>query len=418
MSGGVKIRSAGAILALLTLLNFLNYVDRILVSAVAPAFRDKLNLSNFTVGLVNSAFMFGYFLTSPLFGLVGDRPNESGRPIRTWLISLGVAVWSVATALSGLARSGIALIGARIGVGVGEASYATLSPTIIDDLAPEGKSNRWLAIFYLAIPVGSALGFLLGGMLEEHFGWRAAFFICGGPGILLSIITLWIAEPARKKKAEDAAKFSASHAIGSLLRAPMFVVATAGYCAYTFALGGFAAWAPTFLHDVHGAKLAEADFKFGVVAVLAGLIGTFAGAWLADRGLDEHSSEEARVRRYLRFSGWATALAAPLAGYAIFARSANAFYASIFVVEMLLFASTSPIAVVTLGAVPKSLRATAMAASIFAIHAFGDLISPPLVGLLRDQSNWRPAMAILPVAIAASALLWVRGARAPLERSA
>ncbi|MGZ3475820.1 MAG: MFS transporter, partial [Polyangiales bacterium] len=162
----MRIERPTTILALLTALNFLNYVDRYLVAAVSPKFQEELHLSDFQTGLAISAFMVGYFATSPIFGKLGDR---GGR--RTVLVAVGVALWSAATALSGLAQGATSLVLARVFVGVGEASYATLAPTIIDDLAPADKKNRWLAIFYVATPVGSALGYLLGGFLDHHYGW-------------------------------------------------------------------------------------------------------------------------------------------------------------------------------------------------------------------------------------------------------
>ena len=135
--------------------------------------------------------MWGYFLTSPLFGALGDRFPRRG------LITIGVVIWSLATAGSGLMQTFGALFAARIVVGVGEASYATLAPTIIDDLAAPAAKNRWLAVFYVAIPVGSALGYVLGGQLEHAYGWRSAFFIAGGPGLLLALMALFIEEPKR-----------------------------------------------------------------------------------------------------------------------------------------------------------------------------------------------------------------------------
>src|SRR5262249_13139315 len=148
---GPMIQGRYAILALLTALNLINYIDRFLVMAVAPRIQTSLDLSDGEIGWVTSAFMLGYFVTSPLFGYLGDRVP------RKLLIAGGVAVWSVATALSGMAGSFASMVAARVLVGVGEASYATLSPTIIDDIASKEAKNRWLAIFYVAIPVGSAL---------------------------------------------------------------------------------------------------------------------------------------------------------------------------------------------------------------------------------------------------------------------
>src|SRR5262249_15124111 len=160
--------------------------------------------------------------------------------------ALGVAIWSAATFASGLARGAASLIGARAVVGVGEASYATLAPTIIDDISPPEKKGRWLAVFYVATPIGAALGYLVGGMIEKHFGWRHAFWFCGGPGILLALLCLFMQEPVRKKVAE---KVDILGNAKKLRQAPVYVRGVGGFCAYTFGVGGFSFWAPTFLHD-------------------------------------------------------------------------------------------------------------------------------------------------------------------------
>ncbi|GAC1394076.1 MAG: MFS transporter [Polyangiales bacterium] len=417
------------ILALLTLLNFLNYVDRYLVAAVSPAFQAELGLDGLRTGLAISAFMVGYFVTSPVFGWLGDRARDraaSGlrtRLTRTTLMAIGVALWSAATVVSGLAAGAGSLIAARIAVGVGEASYATIAPTIIDDLAPAGKKNRWLAVFYLATPVGSALGYLLGGFLEHRYGWRSAFFVAGGPGILLALSVLFVREPAASKAiAGQVATAADAHApprraLGQLLRAPLYLACVIGSCAYTFALGGFAAWAPKFLSAVHRMTLADADFGFGVVAVLVGIVGTLIGGALADRGLPKDVDDQRRLRRYLGFSAWASAIAVPFSVLVLLAGTPTGFFVAIFLCETALFASTSPINAVVLGAVPHALRTTAMATTIFAIHAFGDFLSPPMVGAIADHSSLRLGLGLLPVAIAACAVAWWIGVRLPLVRA-
>src|SRR5262249_50646386 len=182
----MRIKHPYVILAVLSGLNLVNYLDRFLVSAVGPKLEEDLGLSGTQFWLLITAFMVGYFGTGPIFGMLGDRFRRRG------LIAFGVATWSLATAGSGLMKSFGSMVGARAVVGVGEASYATLAPTIIDDLAAPSAKNRWLAIFYVAIPVGSALGYLLGGQLEAAYGWRSAFFIAGGPGLALALLGLLI----------------------------------------------------------------------------------------------------------------------------------------------------------------------------------------------------------------------------------
>jgi MFS transporter, Spinster family, sphingosine-1-phosphate transporter len=427
-----RIRKPVSILVLLTLLNFVNYVDRYLVAAVSPAFQAQLGLSSFQTGLVISAFMVGYFVTSPVFGWLGDRSRLPGRvtsPLltRTSLMAMGVLLWSVATAASGLATGATSMIFARIAVGVGEASYATIAPTIIDDLAPPERKNRWLAYFYLAIPVGSALGYLLGGFIEHRLGWRSAFYVCGGPGVLLAAFVLLVREPqggiVKPQVIEGDDYRGTKQAVApvgmrALRSMPLYLACVLGACAYTFALGGFAAWAPKFLFQVHGMSLADADFGFGLVAVVSGIVGTALGGLLADRGLPKDVEEERRVRRYLRFCAVTSAIALPAAFALLFAPTPKTFFLAIFVCETALFASTSPFNVVVLGSVPAGLRTTAMAVSIFAMHALGDFLSPPMVGQLADMTSLRNALTILPIAIALSAVIWWLGAGARMRSEA
>jgi MFS family permease len=398
----MRIKNPYAILALLSALNLVNYLDRFLIAAVGPKLQEELGLSDFKFGLVINAFMLGYFATSPLFGVLGDRLPRRG------LMALGVATWSVATAASGFAPTFLALVAARVVVGVGEASYATLAPTIIDDLASPRVKNRWLAVFYVAIPVGSALGYLLGGQLEHAYGWRSAFFIAGAPGLALAAATLALKEPPRAARfTGDAPRTSVWGTARELLRLPLYRDAVLGYTAQTFALGGFAAWAPKYLYQEMHMDLKAADYWFGLVLVVTGLVATFVGAQLGDRmpGRD-------RARANLKLCAITVALSVPSSIACLLAHSPVGFFVAIAITELAIFSSTSPINVVILQGVPAELRASAMALSIFAIHLLGDLISPPLIGAISDARSLRAAMFVIPVALTLSALWWWRGSSA------
>ncbi len=393
------IRRPQTILALLTALNLLNYLDRLVVSAVLPKVRDELHLSNFVAGSLATVFLLGYFATSPIFGALADRGARKG------LIALGVAVWSVATFASGLASGAASLVAARAMVGVGEASYATLAPTIIDDAAPADRKGRWLAVFYVAMPIGGALGYLVGGFVEKHWGWRHAFYVAGGPGIVLAAVCLLIKEPVRSKlavKADIAGNAAKLWAIDLYRRGVL------GYCAYTFAIGGFSFWAPTFLHDRYGLELATANFRFGLITVLGGAIGTTLGGTWADRALKRiGATDDTSIARVnLRVCAIGSLVGVPLTIACFLAPTANMFFAIVLFAEIALFLNTSPINAVVLRSSPVEIRASAMALSIFAIHLLGDLWSPPFIGLLADHFPMQWAMMTIPVAIAVSAVLW------------
>jgi MFS family permease len=405
------IRRREAILALLTALNLLNYLDRYLVMAVGPRFQADLGLTDSQLGLVETAFMVGYMLTSPIFGLLGDRMR------RKQLIASGIAMWSIATAISGATHSLSTMYLARVAVGIGEASYATLSPTIIDDLSTPQTKNRNLAIFYSAIPVGSALGYVLGGILEPLYGWRSAFYIVGLPGVALAGVTLLIAEPERADRAKSAVVQGVYRA---LLKRGQYVDTVLGYVAQTFALGGFTAWAAPFLERRQCFELASGNKIFGYVTVLTGLAGTAIGGVLADRVKDVD-----RTRACLRVCAWSSAIAAPLALASLFAPSPTLFFVALAATELTIFVSVSPSNAAVLGSVPATMRASAMAASIFAIHLLGDLISPPAIGAISDHLGdakticsggrglWL-GMFLLPAALLVSAIFWFRGTRQPI----
>lgn len=442
------IRNRTAIVALLTGLNFLNYLDRFIVAAVLPRIQADLQLNNFEGGLLATVFLLGYFVTSPIFGKLGDRVS------RKRLITFGVLTWSAATIASGLASNLAVLILARVAVGVGEASYATLAPTIIDDISPPDKKGKMLAIFFLATPVGSALGYLLGGFIQGIWGWRAAFFVGGGPGIFLALLCLAIHEPVRAHLAE--AKTKLSETIARLFRIPLYRRAVLGYCAHTAAIGAFAFWAPTFLaqrffsdlaqplptqavadsviafarpwwpswdlaaylHDLSTmGVLKSANFWFGLVTVLAGAIGTVVGGRMADRALrglpavpadadHTHGANLLAANAQLRVCAIGVAVAFPMTAFAFFLPKAWMFFAAAGVAEVGLFLSTAPINAILLRTAPVFLRASAMATAIFAIHLFGDLWSPSLVGLFLDYLPITLGMMALPLGFAIATLVW------------
>ncbi len=409
------IRRPTFILALLTALNLLNYLDRFVLSAVLAKVQDDLHLSNFVGGSLATVFLIGYFATSPVFGTLADRSGTGGRKV---LVAFGIAVWSLATVASGLARGAASLVTARAVVGVGEASYATIAPTLIDEVAPAGQKGRWMAIFYSATPIGSALGYIVGGSVEHATGsWRAAFVVAGGPGLVFALLCLFIVEPPRHSVARPP-KMVAS--LRALLSMPLFVRTVFGYCAYTFALGGFAYWAPTYLCERYGMEAGDASARFGLVTVITGAIGTLFGGWLGDSATRRTQTppeelDAAAARANVRVCALSAGLGAPLALAAILATTAKGFFMWVFPCEIGLFLLSGPVNVALLRSVPPGLRATAMALSIFAIHLLGDLWSPPLIGLVADHAPREWAMLGAPLAFAVAAIVW-RGSRTHLVR--
>jgi MFS family permease len=417
------IRNPKAILALLTALNLLNYLDRYVLSAVLKPLQEDLHLSNFVGGSLATVFLVGFFATSPLFGAWADRSGPNGRKA---LIVVGVVVWSLATMASGLARGPWSLLLARAVVGVGEASYVTIAPTIIDDVAPPDKKGSWLSIFYTAIPVGSALGYLTGGAVEHAtHDWRQAFFVAGVPGIALGLLCLLVKEPDAtsagpstpyRAPATRPARAGVLASARELLTLPLYRSVVLGQCAYTFAIGGFAYWAPKYIAaqystDQHPMDAGRAAFLFGLVTVVGGAIGTLAGGRLGDRATKGASEDQTIARGNLSVCAIATGLAAPLAAVCLAMPTSNAFFAVVLPCEIALFIPGGPFNVSILRSVPPHLRASAMALSIFGSHLLGDLWSPPLIGLVADHAPMAWAMLLCPAAYALAALCWWRGWR-------
>ena len=408
-----------ASLAVLTGLNLLDYLDRQLLAAVLPPLQKELGLGDESAGTIGTAFMLGYFLTSPIFGYLGDRMP------RRWLVAAGVFVWSLGTLLSGHASGLAMLIFFRVLVGFGEASFGTISPGWIADLFPPAKRNNAISWFYLAIPVGSALGYIFGGWIAARYGWRAAFLFAGYPGLLLAFLLFLLREPARGAT-ESAATSTTSHTAPApvgwrvyleLLTFPRYVLVILGYVAQTFAMGGFSFWAPTFLVRVHHMELAAAGAFFGQTLVIMGLLATLGGGYLATRW----------QRRTGTGYAWILALSALGAAPAAFAAFAlkDLMLAKVALASsmFLLFLCTGPLNTLILETVPVRMRASAVAASIFSIHLFGDLWSPKFVGFLSDR--WgdlqRAVLWALPGALIVSAVFWcwlvATEKRTPLPRT-
>jgi MFS family permease len=345
--------------------------------------------------------MIGYFVTSPFFGYLGDRGP------RKWLIAAGIFVWSLGTVLTGLAGSLWMLLAFRVLVGVGEASYATISPSYISDTFGKDRRNNALTIFYAAIPVGAALGNILGGIISASYGWRSAFIWAGAPGLLLALALLPFAEPKRGGSESDgegteAAKKPALKDILNLFRIPDYLLVVWGYTAYTFALGAFALWGPTFLHRIHQVAEKSAATFFGAVLVVAGLLGTMLGGFAATAWQKRNRAGYAWVL------GLSVLGAVPASLAAFLVPDRTMAMVCLAVAMFLLFLSTGPVNTLIIEAVPVNLRSSAMAASIFIIHLFGDMWSPEIVGRLSDSwGSLQKAVLILPLALLVCAGLWL-----------
>jgi MFS family permease len=390
-------RRANYALAVLTFINLFNYIDRWVVATLLEAIKHDLHLSDTQLGMIGSGFIVVYALTSPIFGTLGDRKK------RPPLIALGVAIWSLATGLAGFARGFASLFIARSTVGIGEAAYGTIAPALLADQFPYEKRGRIMSVFFAAIPIGSALAYVLGGLAEKHFGWRAAFWVVGFPGLLLSLLILFVKDPPRGQNDAHAIRGS-GHPYRDLFRNTPYLLIVFGYAAYTFALGGLGYWMPAFLERSRGMPRAEATVTFGAIVVGTGFVGTFLGGWLGDFFLRRNK------QAYLWVSGIATLAAAPLAYVALTSHAKPLFMTTIVLAEVLIFMCTGPVNSAIVNAVSPLERATAVGLSVLLMHALGDIPSPPLIGWLSDQSSLERAFLVVPVAVLISGIIWIYAA--------
>jgi predicted MFS family arabinose efflux permease len=396
-------RAALWTLGVFTAINLLNYLDRFVIAPLLQQLKQEMGLSDVQLGWLVPAFMIVYMVAAPVFGAWGDRRS------RTHAIALGVGLWSIATCLAGFAHGYGHLLAARALVGIGEAAFVAIAAAMLADLFPSRDRARVYAVLNMAIPVGSALGYILGGLMGHRYGWRSAFFVAGAPGLLLALSVLWLKDPPRG--AQDAAPPPAAAAQGplamyaSLLRRWPYMLVVLGYAAYTFALGGLAFWMPAFLERMRGVPMEQASVSFGEIVVITGFIGTFVGGWLADYLL--RYSRQA----YLWFSGAVTVLAAPLAYLALSASAHSVYLPALVAAELLMFMSTGPINAAIVNVVSPLERASAVALSMITIHLLGDVPSPPLIGYVSDRlGSLAQAVLIVPVAILIGGLVWLLAA--------
>ncbi len=369
-------RAPTVVLSTLTGLNVLNYLDRYVAAATLPLILSDLAISDVRGGLIQSMFIVTYSLACPVAGWWGDR----GPRVR--LAAAGVFVWSMATAGSGLAPTYILLLVARAITGVGEASYGVVTPSLLADCYAAERRARALGVFYAAIPVGSALGYVLGGLIGETFGWRAAFFVAGAPGVALAFLLLLLAEPIRGAMDAPAEREAPLMGLGPSLRAlarqRSYVINTAAQVIYTFAMGGLATWMPTYLVRERGLALGTASASFGLVLVVAGFLGTLAGGRLSEK--------VARYRRGADFavSGWSLAASFIFTLVAVLAPHPSVFWPATFLTLVLLFINIGPLNAAMANVLPAELRARGFAVTTMLTHLLGDAVSPWLIGAASD----------------------------------
>ena len=375
------------------------YLDRYILAAIIP--RIKLEFlahdpdANGKAGLLTTAFLVSYMVMAPIFGWMADRYSR-------WLIiAASVALWSFASGASGLAGSFMALLLTRVFLGVGEAGYGPAAPTIISDLYPLEKRGLVLSWFFMAIPVGSALGYAFGGVIDHHFGWRWAFYLVTPPGLLLAGLCTLMPEPSRsathqKPRFADYRK---------LLKIPSLITNILAQAAMTFAIGGLSVWAPTYIYEERGLPLDQVNLIFGGILVVAGLISTLLGGWLGDKLRPRYPGA------YFLVSGVGMMLGFPATIAMLYVPFPYA-WGFIFLAMFFLFLNIGPSNTAIANVTPASMRATAFALNILVIHLLGDALSPWLIGWIKDHGTWNLSFFAVSTVMLLAGLIWLFSARA------
>ena len=408
-TSSAKFPGAGRALALLLAINLFNYIDRYILAAVEPLIADHFFTTSDAnamakTGSLATAFLVSYMLLAPVFGALADRFS------RWVLIAAGVGVWSLASGWSGLAGTFTMLVLTRVFVGVGEAAYGPAAPTIIADLFAVEKRGRMLSFFYLAIPVGSAIGYAFGGFVGKELGWRWPFFLVTIPGLILAALCLamrdprGVAKPGAKKPGLKLAD------VRSLFRIPSYVFNCAGMTAMTFASGGMSFWLPRYLFKDRAADfggtpdLGTINLTFGVITCVAGLLATLTGGWAGDRLRSRFPSS------YFLVSGAGIILAFPFTILMLHVPFPGA-WVLVFLAIFFLFFNTGPSNAALANVSPPAIRATAFAINILLIHALGDAISPPLIGWIAGRSSMNTAFLVVSAAMLVAGIFWLIGGR-------
>ena len=372
---------------LLFLLNLFNYIDRQILFSVFPLIQMDLQITDFQLGLLGSVFMVVYMCYAPIVGFFADR-----QPRQYW-IAASAFIWSTATVLSGLAKNYFSLLSARGLIGVGEGGFTTIAQPFLAEQYPKNKRATILAYFGLALPAGAALGYLLGGLIGGHWGWRVAFMIVGIPGFLLGLCVLFFVKDKVYRSLEKHSRPALPQYL-TLLRNKPFILVCLAHAMQTFVLGGLSAWMPTYFHRFFNMDITQAGTVFGVMVIAAGAIGTFSGGKIADRLLKRTNYA------YFIVISACFILMIPFAGAGILSHRMPFSLITFFIAMVLIFVPLGPISAALVALTSRKIRSMAFAMNIFLIHALGDAISPAIIGQLSDL--WGLKMAFL---IALSLLL-------------
>ena len=366
------------LLALLVLVNLVNYLDRQLIFPLFPYLKEEFGLTDFRLGLLGTVFIVVHALASLPFGWLADRWS------RRKIIGFGVLFWSGATALTGLAQSFRMLLISRSLVGVGESAYAPAGTAMLSDAFPDSLRARVQSIFTLGMFVGGIAGMMLSGVLAAKFGWRPAFFIVAVPGMILAFFCFRIREPQRRHTARPSGA-------GKLLRNRAFLLTLVSAALVAFAASAFVTWGITFAVRYHGLTVKQASLILGPVSMGGGLLGVGFGGWLADKLQSKFPGGRAVVIAV----GFLAS--APLLYVGLQSDTRTGFYVAIALATFFLTWYHGPATAIVHDLAPLDLRSAAFGLYMLFIHLVGNATAPTVIGALADRTSLRTAM-MLPVA--------------------
>jgi MFS family permease len=362
------------LLIFLTLVNILNYFDRYIVHSVEPLLKAEFNISNESSGYIVSAFVWGYFLFSPLFGYLGNKAD------RRVLMAVGLCAWSIATFYTGLTAGFAAFFFARILVGIGEASFGTIVPGYLKGRINDTvKLNNAFSLFYCAIPVGAALGYVIGGYISDVYSWRHVFQFAAIPGFLLMFGFFFLAPDSGYQEKNEGGS-SVLIDLKRIVQSPIIRLSIIGYIFNTFALQGIAAFVVRYGVSL-GMEMTDVTKSFGIILFITGFVGTFVGGSLASYFA---KSAENKPESLLRFVSLSTLVGVPFLALAFVVGSPSLFLWCCFAAELLLFASVAPLNSVLVECAPSRLETLTQGVAIFSINLFGSIFGPVIIGKVAD----------------------------------
>ncbi len=373
----------------LLLINILNYADRSVLAAVLPKIQAGLQLTNTELGLLASSFLLVYAIATLPLGVWADRSP------RKRIIALCVGIWSIATALAGLAHNFVQLFVLRSVLGIGEAGYAPASLSLLGDYFPRVQRGRVMALWSIGNLIGTALGLILGGLIADAFGWRWAFYVIGLPGLVTALLIWRATEPARGAFEDDGdvdSTNSTTHGHNSLgknfwliarnlLQIPTYRILLGAFIFCFFTIGSASVWIPSYFVETFKLSVSQAGAIAGGVLAGGSLIGTLLGGWLAD------SLQRLRPQGRLLVATCAFLLGAPCTLLALSIHTLIPFVIVFTLAIICLSLCLGPLNAVIQDIVMPDRRATAIGLALLLAHLLGDAASPLIIGALADRCS-------------------------------